>query len=221
LTFYDSFVAQNPSSRPLHAEAARAYRRVGDSYYHLNDTTAADAAYRRSASLFDELLKTEADSPEFRAGYVEAVIRLGVDADKVDQNVAQMIHRAVNFADDLSGEENKHNRELLARVLLREGNVYRKAGDVTGAEACYKQSIRAWPAPLSRRRAAATRLPARRRDTPRIWRWRSCILIPTEPMPPGRRCGTPSTNWTTSGRTAPFTSAERPPERTRKLPPSP
>src|SRR5262249_41137230 len=74
----------------------------------------------------------------------EAVIRLGVDADKVDQDVAQMIHRAVNFADELSGEENKHDRELLARVLLREGNVYRKAGDVTGAEAAYKQSIRAW-----------------------------------------------------------------------------
>ncbi len=148
LNFYDRFVQQNPTNPNLQAEAGKAYRRVGDSYYHLGQSSIADAdaAYRRSAAIFTELLKSDPDSERYRTGFVAAVIRLGIDADTMQPDDVKSIHRAAEIAGDLVKQQpgDRRQLELLSRAYLRDGNVLRKLGELPQAEARFRRSAEAW-----------------------------------------------------------------------------
>jgi hypothetical protein len=132
----------------LQAEAARAYRRVGDSYLRLSQFTEADTAYRRSASMYDGLLKGSPQTQTYQTGFVEASLRLGMNQTALSSNDGDVIKRAATVAEGLASEHAREPRfqELLSRVLLRDGNRLRQGGDVAGAEHCYRQSAQAWKA---------------------------------------------------------------------------
>jgi len=146
LNFYDQFAAQNSTNGQLESEAARAYRRVGDSYFWLWQDAAADASYRRAAGLFSNLLQAEPESPAYAAGFVEATIRLGARQTKLDPADAALLHRGAEAAQALAAREphNARYAELAAQVLLRDGQSLRAAGDAGGAETRFRAAISAW-----------------------------------------------------------------------------
>jgi serine/threonine protein kinase len=148
LSFYDRFTAQNSTNRALQAEAARAYRRVGDSYLRLSQFTEADSAYRRSAAMYDALLKGAPQTQTYQTGFVEASLRLGMNQAALSAEDGNLIRRAAIAAEGLAGQHEREPRiqELLSRVLLRDGNRLRQRGDIAGAEQRYRQSAQAWKA---------------------------------------------------------------------------
>jgi serine/threonine protein kinase len=149
LSFYDRFAAQNSTNHALQAEAARAYRRVGDSYLRLSQATEADTAYRRSAAMYDGLMQVSPQSETYQAGFVEASLRLGMNQTALPAADGELIRRAAIVAEGLAGGQHSRERriqEMLSRVLLRDGNRLRQGGDVSGAEQRYRQSAQAWKA---------------------------------------------------------------------------
>lgn len=148
LAFYDKFAQENSTSRSLQFEAAKAYRRVGEVYMRLGRAADADAAHRRSVAMFDQLLASDPNSPEYQAGYADAATWIGYDV-KSQAADADVLARAEKLAQRLHNSDS-HDPDysaLLARTLFREGVIARAAGQVKNAEKGFADSAAAWAQP--------------------------------------------------------------------------
>jgi serine/threonine protein kinase len=189
LSFYDQFAAQNSTNGQLEVEAARAYRHVGDSYFYLWQDDNADAAYRRSAGMYARLSQADPNSTQYRAGFVEAALKLGVRQKKLTDSDAQTISRAADVAESLIQKEphNWYFQQLAAEIFLREGQRLAKAGDNTRAESFFHASITAFkstrPDPMAPRRPGP---PPRPLQCTEAWLELSDLLANTHRQPEAR-----------------------------------
>jgi serine/threonine protein kinase len=78
LEFYEKFAEQNATNPKLQFDVARAYRKVGDIQTRLGRAEKADAAFARSAALFDELHRQFPNRGEVKREVVFAYARLPV-----------------------------------------------------------------------------------------------------------------------------------------------
>lgn len=145
LTFYDKFAQQNSTSRSLQFEAAKAYRRVGEIYTRLGRAADADAVHRRALAMFDQLLASDPNSPEYQAGFADAATWIGYNV-KSQAADADLLARAEQMAERLqkSDPRDPDYSALLARTLYREGVIARSAGQVKNAEQLFRGSAAAW-----------------------------------------------------------------------------
>lgn len=146
LNFYDQFAAQNATNPQLEAQAARAYRRVGDSWLHLGKADDANAAYRHSADIYSHLVANSPGDASLKSGFAEATVRLGVRDRKVSPADMQLIHRAAGLIEPLSSRRSASDEtlELASEVLLRDGLCLRQSGNLADAEKRFRQSMELW-----------------------------------------------------------------------------
>jgi serine/threonine protein kinase len=160
LSFYDKFALQNSTSRSLQLEAAKSYRRVGELYTRLGRAMDADAAHRRSVTIFNQLLLTDPNSLEYQAGFVDAATWIGYQA-KTQAEDATILRRASQMALQLqkSAPHDLDYAALLARALFRQGVAARSSGDLKQAEQLFRSSAAAWIRPDFDGRRPARRFP--------------------------------------------------------------
>jgi tetratricopeptide (TPR) repeat protein len=154
LDFYDRFAQQNSTNRTLEAEAAKAYRRVGDIYLRMGRTADADAANRRSAGIFGQLLQASPNSTDFQASFADAVTGIGYPQAKPQPGDQAMLDRATALSEGLvkAFPQDPDFTALLARTLFRQGMALRQTGDSAAAEKMLRQSAAAWAAEKNSRR---------------------------------------------------------------------
>jgi serine/threonine protein kinase len=146
LTFYDKFAKENPTNEALRAEAARAYRRVGDSYLRLRKPTDADVAFRRSTAIYTDLLKAVPDSAAYKLGLAESVTWLDTEQTTVPPADQEVIHRATSIAEKwyASATTSPDEGEIVARVVWRDGECWRQIGQNGEAEKRFIRAIGVW-----------------------------------------------------------------------------
>ena len=146
LNFYDRFAQQNSTNQTLEDRAAIAYRRVGDLYLRLGKSKETDAADRRSAQIYQELLAKNPNSTDYQAGFADAAMWVGFGTGDPSAADAQLLARASEFAYRLVQQRpNQPEYEILyARALMREAMSLKEAGKLADAEKTLEQSVGAW-----------------------------------------------------------------------------
>jgi tetratricopeptide (TPR) repeat protein len=146
LSFYDRFAKQNSTNQTLEAEAAKAYRRVGEIYLRMGKATDANAAYRRAADMYGQLLVASPDSVDFQAGFADAASCIGISDPKSKSTDEAILHRGDQYAERLAQmfPRDPDFSALLARTLLRQALGFRQAGDMPSAEKALRRSVTIW-----------------------------------------------------------------------------
>ena len=146
LNFYERFAQQNSTSRSLEFEAAKAYRRVGDSYLRLGRSKDADTANRRAVEAYGRLLEAQPTVPDYQAGFADAATWVGFPDAKASPADVQLLHRASALAEQLvkSSPRDADYNMLLARTLFREAVLLRDQGLTAAAEQALNRAVRAW-----------------------------------------------------------------------------
>jgi serine/threonine protein kinase len=149
LDFYDRFSQQNSTNQTLEAEAAKAYRRVGEIFLRMGKTSDANAAYRRAANMYGQLLAGSPTSIDFQAGFADAASCIGTSDSKSQKADADIVRRGDEYAERLaqSFPRDPDFNVLLARTLLRRAIGLRQTGELTVAEKALRRSIAIWESP--------------------------------------------------------------------------
>jgi eukaryotic-like serine/threonine-protein kinase len=145
LGFYEAFVAERPADPAVQIEYGRAHERLAAIHDLLGDARQAEAAYRRSITLFEGLSRTTAGTDPPAADLARAFAGLGIilkkanrfqEAEAALRTALQLRERQEGGRADLRGyqqdlaESRYHLATLLARLPHREPedeHVYRQA----------------------------------------------------------------------------------------------
>jgi serine/threonine protein kinase len=162
LNFYDTFARENSTNRALQLEAAKAYRHVGEIYTRLGRAADADAAHRRAAQIYDQLLAAAPDSTDYQCGFADAVVWIGFDG-QARPGDADLLRRAGVIAQTLAAAApgDPDFAALEARTLAREASAAQAAGRTGDAERILRRAAQIW---LQKPRGA--RRPGRRFPPP-------------------------------------------------------
>ncbi|MCI0459577.1 MAG: serine/threonine-protein kinase [Gemmataceae bacterium] len=144
LKFYDQFARQNATNAKLRREAARAYRRVGDVQQRLNQFTKADTAYRRSASILEQLAEETEATAEQRLEWAETYTLpqpRTASAWELDEGETRL-RKALTIAAESDDPISWRRPTLAARTQMRLGTVLQHQGRPDEAEEAYRESVR-------------------------------------------------------------------------------
>ena len=145
LTFYERFARKNALDPYLQGEAAWAYRKVGMLNEHLGHVAEADAAYDHAIGIFEELVATNPDHPEYRAKLVETYDTADPwSADPASLGVLERrLVRAKDLIDRLTSESPDHVAYGYERVHVyaKLGMIAHRLGRADEAEAAYGRAI--------------------------------------------------------------------------------
>jgi non-specific serine/threonine protein kinase/serine/threonine-protein kinase len=129
---YESLIASGTEDASLREELARSYQALGDVQGHsglqnLGDPVAALDSYRKSLTLYDGLIASDARSPTARRGKALLEIRIGDLQELKDDLPAavQAYGTALTLSESLAAED-PTNAEDARRLAL----AYRKAGGI-------------------------------------------------------------------------------------------
>jgi serine/threonine protein kinase len=143
LEFYDHFAEKNATNGKLQHDAARAYHRVGFiRWFGFGQFEQAEAAYRRAATLLEELDKNE-PSLETRLEWADCYAMTGTGStDARELQAAEVrLHRALKIAEE--ARSRFLPPELLRmRLYVRLAWVRRQQGRPAEAEATYREALR-------------------------------------------------------------------------------
>jgi serine/threonine protein kinase len=137
LAFFDNFAKQNATDPRLQLDAARAYRRIGESYHWRGNIERATSAFRHSAELLEDLHRKDPDDLNSRA----ELVRTYLDAPpEIFANYEQVLQRMLELSRVTDQSTRPH---LYGSVLFKIGWVRDMAGNRLGAEAAYRDAITA------------------------------------------------------------------------------
>jgi len=145
LGFYDRFAALNETNATLKREAAKAHRRIGELRQRLGQFDAADAAFGRSAALFEALAIEFPDSPDDRHALAETLIVHEPRSDTPDalQSALERWQRAREIEEKLAGElpDEMEYVAALAGIESKLGTVLDRLGRTADAEASFQRAV--------------------------------------------------------------------------------
>lgn len=144
LAFYDRFAEQNATNPKLQFEAAKSYRRVGQTRARLNQRDAAAAAFRRSTAILDELHRQFPDNPEVTAELVTSLALTPLSGNRAEDGAR--LERAVELARAIVTQPG-YGRVAgpVADGLFLDGLSRELAKDYAGAEQRYREALDWYP----------------------------------------------------------------------------
>ena len=145
LRFYQEFLRERSDSPLVRAEAARAYRRVGQIQDLLGKRDDAEKAYLEAATLLDTLTAESPDNPTLVNELAEVHRGLGqlYHATRRWPEAETSLHKSVALLEQLEcahPEIPRHRRDL-AVTLGNLGQLFRQMGELDRAEPAYQKSL--------------------------------------------------------------------------------
>ena len=145
LGFYDRFAALNETNATLKREAAKAHRRIGELRQRLGQFDAADAAFGRSAALFEALAVEFPDSPDDRHALAETLIVHEPRSDAPDalEPALERWRRAREIEEKLAGElpDEMEYVAALAGIETKLGTILDRLGRTGDAELSLQRAV--------------------------------------------------------------------------------
>jgi tetratricopeptide (TPR) repeat protein len=135
LTFYDRFAEQNATNPKLQLDAGRAHRRVGEVHVLRGNSEKAVVAFRRAASLLEQLTRDYPNDPTVKAELIHVYLGAPPDA------FADYERLLLGSRDMLVELSEPQQRQLLGPLTLKLGKLRDRAGDRAGAERAYREAI--------------------------------------------------------------------------------
>ncbi len=145
LSFYDRFAVKNATNDHLHREAARAYRRVGDLQRRLGQDLAAEAAFARSAELYESLVATDPNDRASKYELASACARIEPTSD--DPDALRRVERSLTRAQELAASLARDSPGLPGPVALlvmihrKLGLLHSQMGRRDDAEKNFREAI--------------------------------------------------------------------------------
>jgi tetratricopeptide (TPR) repeat protein len=145
LRFYQEFLRERADSTIVRAEAARAYRRVGQIQDLLGQRDESEAAYRRSVDLLENLVAESQGDASLLSELAGASMNLGMlyHSTKRWSQAESCLQKAVSLREGVDRLDPTFlkNREQLATCYSNMVVLYRQMGRLDEAETAFRKSL--------------------------------------------------------------------------------